>query len=33
MTAGEIIAIAGIVTVFGTLAYLIVLLSKRKDDL
>jgi hypothetical protein len=33
MTAGEIIAIAGVVTVLGPLAYLIVLLNKRKDDL
>jgi hypothetical protein len=33
MSAGEIIGIISVVAVLGTLGYLIVLLSRRNDDL
>jgi hypothetical protein len=33
MSAGEIIGILAVVAILGTLGYLIVLLSRRNDDL
>lgn len=33
MSAGAIIAILSVVAILGTLGYLIILLSRRKDDL